>query len=237
MTYLRSFGAVVMCVVVAVSAACSSAGGSSSGSSSGSSGSSGGGSSGSSGADAGGTGTDAGSLASVAPVDVTFAGSCPAATPCGGAVVGTWDYTGVCVDDPMAALKQQCPTVVIDSQKGTVKGRVAFGATTVKRTSTFAYTASITLPAACSFGRCAELQQTLAQSFKTASCKAAGGGCACDLGTGSESNQEDAYTVDGSTIDIADGSSYDFCVAGSSLSYRPRGKADDAPGAYTMTKR
>jgi hypothetical protein len=236
MTYLRSFGAVVMCAVVAVSAACSSASGSS-GSSGGSSGSSGGGSSGSSGADAGGSASDGGSLASVAPVDVTFAGSCPAATPCGGAVLGTWDYTGVCVDDPLAALKQQCPTATVESQKGTVKGRVAFAATTVKRTSTFAYTASVTLPAACSFGQCATLQQTLAQSFKTASCKAAGGGCACDLGTGSEANQEDAYAVDGNTINIADGSKYDFCVAGGSLSYTPRGNADDAPGAYTLTKR
>ncbi len=225
MTYSRSFGAVVMCAVVALSAACTvnSSGGGSSGSSSGAS-SSGGSSSG-------------GTLPDVAPVDVTFAGSCPAATPCGGAVVGTWDYTGVCVDDPLAALTQQCPTATVESQKGTVKGRVAFGATTVKRTSTFAYTASITLPAACSFGQCAELQRTLAKTFKTASCKAAGGGCACDLGTGSESNQEDAYTVERNTINIADGSSYDFCVAGSSLSYTPKGKADDAPGAYTLTKR
>lgn len=233
MTYLRRIGAVVMCAVVAASAACSSASGSSGTSSSGGASSSGGSSNG----DGGTSGGDGGGLSEVASVDVTFAGTCPAAAPCGGAVLGTWDYTGVCVNDPLAALKQQCPTVTVEKQKGTVKGRVAFGATTVKRSSAFAYTASITLPAACSFGRCAELQQTLGQSFKTASCKPAGGGCACDLGTGSESSQEDAYTVDGSTINIADGSSYDFCVAGSSLSYTPGGKADDAPGAYTLTKR
>lgn len=234
MTYLRTFGAALMCALVAASTACtvsSSGSGSSGGSSSG--GSSSGGSSGSSG---GGT-SDGGALPGVNPVDVTFAGTCAAVAPCGGAVLGTWDYTGVCVNDPLAALKQQCPTATVESQKGTVKGRVAFGATTVKRTSTFTYTASVTVPAACSFGQCAALQQTLAQSFKTASCKAAGGGCACDLGTGSEANQEDAYTVDGNTINIADGSKYDFCVAGGSLSYTPQGSADDAPGAYTLTKR
>lgn len=171
------------------------------------------------------------------PVDVTFSASCPKVNPCGGAVVGTWDYTGVCIDDPLAGFKQQCPTATVQSQKGTVKGRVVFDALKVTRTSSVSYSASITVPVECSQGQCALVQQALSKSFDSATCKAAGGGCACDLALTTNANQADGYTVQGNQVKISDGSTYDYCVSGSKLSYVPSGSSKEQPGAYEMTKK
>ncbi len=171
------------------------------------------------------------------PVDVTFSASCPKVNPCGGAVVGTWDYTGVCIDDPLAGFKQQCPSATVQSQKGTVKGRVVFDALKVTRTSSVSYSASITVPVECSGGQCALVQQALSKSFDSATCKASGGGCACDVALTTNANEANGYTVQGNQVKISDGSTYDFCVAGAKLSYVPSGSNKEQPGAYEMTKK
>lgn len=173
----------------------------------------------------------------VTPVDVTFSATCPRVTPCGGSVVGTWDYSAVCIDDPLASFKKQCPSATVQSQKGTVKGRVVFDASTVSRTSNVAYQASFSVPAECSAGQCALVQDALAKSFDTAKCAAAGGGCACDVTLATTTSQTDAYTVSDHTVKIADGATYDFCISGSKFAYVPSGQATEPGGAYEMTKK
>ncbi len=171
-------------------------------------------------------------------VDITFAASCPKVTPCGGAVVGTWDYTAVCVDEPFAAYKQQCPSATITNEKGTVKGRVVFDALEVTRTSTVSFSATIGVPAVCSAGQCAAVQAALQKNADKATCKSdGGGGCSCDVSITQNTAEANGYTISGNTVKIADGSSYDYCVSGSKLSYVPSGTTEEKPGAYEMTKK
>ncbi|CAN5680801.1 hypothetical protein BH09MYX1_BH09MYX1_60630 [soil metagenome] len=188
--------------------------------------------------DTGTTPLDSGTVVTGDPtaIDVSFAGSCPGATPCGGAVVGTWDYTSVCVNEPFDAFKKSCPTAKVTNEKGTVKGRVIFDGTNVKRTSTVSFSATIDVPAECSSGQCAAVEAAL-KGAGTASCKASGGGCLCDLALTDKANETNAYTVQGTQVQIADGATYDFCVSGSKLSYVPAGSTKEHPGAYEMTKK
>jgi hypothetical protein len=170
-------------------------------------------------------------------VDVSLPASCPKLVPCGGSVLGTWEYSAACVADPFAGVAQQCPTATVTGSKGTVKGRVVFDGVKVTRTATVTFSATVVVPAECSAGQCAAVEAALKKTLDSATCKPAGGGCSCDVATSESGTQANAYTVSGTTVSIADGSTYEYCVTGDELAYVPGGGTEEKPGAYRMTKK
>lgn len=184
--------------------------------------------------------TTDGGLGDPASIDLTFSGKCALFTPCGGDVVGTWDYNAGCVSDPWAAARKNCQALTVKNQKGTVKGRITFTSTTVTRDVTTAFSASLTLPASCfpSPPVCTNLETGLKQVFNSATCTAAAGGCDCDVATtqsvkGSGTN----YTIQGNQIVLQDGNKYDYCIKGSTLQSTHVAGAGVEPGVYELTKR
>jgi len=203
------------------------------------------------GSDAGGGGNDAGagndaaatgdsgiSVGDPAPISIDFSGKCAAFAACGGAgLVGAWDYTGVCLDDPFAGVKQQCPSTTVKDLKGTVRGRVTFTAVTVQRSSKVDFSATLSLPASCTAGQCAAVEKGLKGGFDSATCTAAAGGCDCTVSSSSSTSQTDGYSVQGTQVVIADGGKYDFCMNGGKMSYQPVGQSTDPKGYYELTRK
>ncbi len=175
------------------------------------------------------------------PADVVVQTTCPASTaPCGGSVVGVWDYTGGCAEAPLDDVKKACPAATVSDVHAKVTGRVAFDALTVSRAFTSTYQATITVPASCATvaGGCAVVQKAMAPSFDSAACTDDGsGGCSCAV-QGSQSNSADTgYTLQGNTVVTDDGNRYDYCVQGSTMSYQHVQGSSPEAGSFQLTKR
>lgn len=185
-------------------------------------------------------GNDSG-LGDPATIDLSFAAKCALFTPCGGDVVGTWDYSAGCTGDPWEAARKTCPALGVKSQKGTVKGRITFTANTVTRAATVAYTATLTIPTSCLAGgtiTCADVATAFQKSFNSATCAQATGGCDCDVAstqsiTGSGTN----YTISGNQLTLQDGNKYDICVKGSTLQSTHVSGTNAESGVFELTKK
>lgn len=185
--------------------------------------------------------TTDGGLGDPASIDLTFSGKCALFTPCGGDVVGTWDYNAGCVSDPWAGARKYCQALVVKNQKGKVKGRITFTSTTVTRDVTTAFSASLTLPASCFSNtqvNCTDVASGLKQAFNSATCTAAAGGCDCDVATTQTvKGSGTSYTIQGNQIVLQDGNKYDYCVNGTTLQSTHVAGAGVEPGVYELTKR
>ncbi len=174
-------------------------------------------------------------------VDMTFADKCPVTAPCGGDVVGTWDYSEACAEGVWEEAKKFCPTLGIKKQAGTVQGRVVFNGTTVSRAVKLTFTATLNLPQGCLGNTltCQQVQASLQKNFTTATCASGGGGgCDCDVstvlaGTGSGGG----YTLQGNQIVGADGNKFDYCVKGPSMSYRWVSGPNPERASFTLSKK
>ncbi|MGC4121669.1 MAG: hypothetical protein QM765_45240 [Myxococcales bacterium] len=186
------------------------------------------------------TGGDA-SLPPPATFDLTVAASCPF-TKCGGVVLGTWDYTGLCVTEAelIAPLQSACSTATVTSITASGTGRLNFMATGhVSRKVEWTGTAVVKLPSACTtlLGGCAGTQATLRQidGFASATCTGAGD-CNCTLPISDTTDSIDSYTVTGSTVKVGD-SDYEFCVSGSTFTYDDVSATHAELGVGTLTRR
>ena len=192
------------------------------------------------------TGPDSGAppgadAAHAEPADFTIsvAASCPS-SPCGGAVLGTWDYASLCIPEAelLDPIKAFCPTATLLSASGTGRGRVTFGALSVVRDIDWSGTGSLNVPEACSLGGCANAQAALRMvpSFATATCTGTAD-CACTVPLSGSTLGEDAYTQAGSQLKLATGHDYDYCVSGSTLTYKDVTAATSELGVATLIKR
>lgn len=179
-------------------------------------------------------------LGDPATIDLSFAAKCALFAPCGGDIVGTWDYSAGCTGDPWDPARKTCPSLGVKSQKGTVKGRITFTANTVTRAATVAYTATLTIPTSCLNGvlTCPQVATALEKSFNSASCATVTGGCDCDVAstqtiTGSGTN----YTISGNQIVLQDGNKYDYCVKGTTLQSTHVAGTNAESGVFELTKR
>lgn len=203
------------------------------------------------GTDAGGGGVDAGGSKDAglpAAADIQF-DSCPAFNASGGDPIGTWDYTGACVDTAQIAdLGSACmgaekPT--IKSAKGKVQGRVVFTATKVARNVVTTTNAVITVaktcfPAQFQMAPCAMLGQLLATQLPGASCADGADVDHCDCNvtiTGGQSGTN-GYTKSATQLTLDDGSVYAFSVNAKTLQYQqttPAMGMQPEPGISTAT--
>ena len=188
-----------------------------------------------------GVSSDGGGAASNVTVSQTAAnisfGSCQAAAACGGDVQGTWDYAGGCIDDPFAAVKQQCPSATTSNVQGSIAGTVNFVGDALYRKAKASFSGTITLPAACTMGApCATIQSAMSSAFDSVTCT---GTTSCDCVVKSHTDVDDSstFTVSGNTLTTAGGNTYDFCVKGGQMTERQTDSSAAEPGNFSLTKR
>jgi hypothetical protein len=198
---------------------------------------------GSSGAD-GGTTTEASTTipgtvppTSTSEASVAFGATCPAFAACGGALEGTYDYTGGCVADLLADAKKQCPALDASGANVSVKGSLHFvGANALARDVTATVSGTLKFPASCTGGQCAAVAAALKSAgFATASCSGATS-CDCTILRSETTKNATTYTTSGSTVTTADGETYATCVNGPLFTYSGK-SAGAEDGTWTLKKR
>lgn len=196
---------------------------------------------GGSGTTGGGGGTGLTIDAGTPPTVTVSSGSCQMVTPCSGNLVGTWHYTGACVDDPLSDVRTLCPSISVVNSTSTLTGFAVFSATALTRQVSTTYTTTINLPASCAALGCATIESFLRASVPTATCTAAGAGCNCTLSGSSTLNETGSYTVSNGVVTETTGSTvrtFDACVTnGTSLRLRESSAtAGTERGTSTLTK-
>ena len=189
---------------------------------------------------------DAGALGPPAPVPVTVVtrGTCPALTACGGAIAGTWDVSGVCIEVPIADTVALCPGAMITRADGQARGRVVFGTAPAiaRRVAEANVQVDLTVPAVCArlLGGCAALQATIVLSAPDTVCTASSAGdCACTSRVRSVIDDGDLYaTRSNEIVSETTGKRWGYCVAGAELRYVDRSATGPRePGVVSLRRR
>lgn len=169
---------------------------------------------------------------------VTFAAACPTFSSCGGDVVGTWNYTSICIenDEIVGPFQETCPGTVLLSGSGSASGVITITDTEISRMVQTSVNVTVVLGESCT-GLCRAaagiIESRVAGS--SASCAVDGGDslCHCDVAFGSTVDTTDTYTL-GKGILLTDGGrSFSYCVEpDGSLRYREEGTSPE-PGVST----
>lgn len=192
--------------------------------------------------DAGNPFGDSGALGDPAwvPLTVLVDGTaCPAFTPCGGDVVGTWDVGGGCFSTDLSAI-MMCPGARA-SGSGMGRGRVTFDGTTAHRVAQSEVDILVTVPALCAgfVGGCAGIESRIQMSVADSACTTqTDGSCLCQARQTTTIDDVDAYSIVGDEIvGTVSGKHWAYCVAGDSLDYQdtsPSGPRE--PGTVHLTR-
>jgi hypothetical protein len=144
---------------------------------------------------------------------LTF-GSCPAFAGCEGNIVGSWKYTGGCIEDALVEAKQGCPDLVVANIAGTIDGTLTVGDSTLERDVTAVFTAKVQLPASCTQGApCAFVGPGLKQFLPNATATCTGSGaCDCDVVITRTEKVQTTYTLAGTTLTTQSGEVYEVCA-------------------------
>jgi len=177
-----------------------------------------------------------GSVSCGQPVSLTFA-NCPAAPTCGGSIVdGTYDYTTGCIANPWAQAQQNCQSLQVSNEQGTVQGCITFAAGSATRNVQSSYSATLDVPTSCLLGgSCAQLQ-TLLSMVITASCTASTAGCTCNVSSSYSGLGASSYTTSNNQVVTSVGNHYDYCVGTGTIDMEWVSGPNTEPGVYTLTK-
>ena len=184
------------------------------------------------GMDAGG-GTDAGGVTdggvdATSPTarPITFMESCPDFTPCGGDLVGTWRYDGVCVThaEVEAALTDACASATFVSGTGSVDGTVSFDAANVMRDGTTILSIVVNIPMSCTMGLGCGLVgmviegMAMVDSVTCVDAAAPANGCDCTVMDTEVISESDPYTATGNVFENDTSMRrWEYCVDGTDL--------------------
>jgi hypothetical protein len=157
---------------------------------------------------------------------------------CGGDPTGTWDLAGVCVEGDLAASADAQLSSKYAACAGSITNATVAGGGSVtysggnatydakeELVSTLAYSpacvAAISSGATLSASVCTQVQSNLnAETNTKGNCSYDGSHCNCTMTVTNPDTVTHTFSVSGSTISESDGSSYQFCVNGSSMSQR-----------------
>ncbi len=198
----------------------------------------GGGGGGGDGGGGGGGGSDAGSGGGGGPapeVTIAIAESCDPVDPCGGAILGSWQYSSGCVEASFDAIFERCPTATLSDEVARARGTVTVSDSEVVQEGTVRASATLHLPAECSYGMCDVIEGTLAGAVDRIDCVPSGSGCDCDIETTDTIYRSGGYTIDGGILTTEEGYRYAFCVDGSTMRYQPLDGEEDA--TYVLSRR
>ncbi|MBL8934344.1 MAG: hypothetical protein JNM69_07315 [Archangium sp.] len=191
-------------------------------------------------------------------VNISFATTCAASQPCGGALPGLWHYGSVCVEDAIfARLQQLCgganQTQILD-RSGTARGAVFFNATQMARSVngrvdfTLTTTNSTCVTGFMGLGGCANLPALAANAGVMGTCAlelpdggASASTCTCHLRFPFNDQATDTYTTSGNVITTAGNRTFEYCVQGNTMTYEettPTSVMNIArdPGVSTLSK-
>jgi hypothetical protein len=161
-------------------------------------------------------------------------GTCPAFTPCGGALDGIWTYASVCLDPAelgLDLLQGLCEGSSIAFEDG-AGATLAFDRGQVARRGEALGDGSLIMPIDCvdaMLGGCAELEP-----FLGIPCVESATSCTCSYPATVDFGQQPA-TSDGSVFVFGDGRTFDYCVEGDELRYRETGDVQE-DGLYTLIR-
>jgi len=190
------------------------------------------------------TGVDAALTGPFVPI-AYGAASCPAFTPCGGDVKGSWALSGGCVTEELfAAARAQCATLVESKVKIEARGTLVADPVTITRSTEVSFSATLGVPVECKPGgaSCAQIGTGLVAlaGLKTASCVDDGaGGCTCEITNTLSDAASDAYTTAGNTLTTGAGGTartFDYCVAGSEIAYKETTATNKIPAIFVLKK-
>jgi hypothetical protein len=175
----------------------------------------------------------------VGPVTVD-SDTCPSFAACGGTLDGTWDYEKGCLGDLFKTVRQACPQLDTTGLKANVKGSIYFlAAGALERDVTSSVSGKITFPESCAttLGQtCDSVEALFKTDFPNIDCTKVSTNCDCTASRTETNTAATTYTVTGNSVKTADGDEYDFCVAGSALTYS--GKTKEAEqGVWQLKKR
>lgn len=157
-------------------------------------------------------------------------GSCPAFTPCGGELSGSWAYVETCPTSNVALLQVACPTGTVAFEPGGAAA-LTFSDGQVARSGSPVGDSVITFPAECAFDGCATIGAFVGSAGQ---CSDVGGGCACRTPFSVDWGQQ-AFTTNGTQLRLADGRTFEYCVQDDRLTYRETGSATE-PGVFTLQR-
>jgi hypothetical protein len=185
-----------------------------------------------------GGGTDGGTkpAASTKPEPVDIDGTCSAFAACGGALSGTYDYTGGCLTNAFAAARQQCPAIDVSGANVTVTGSIYFLTPgTLARDVTTRVTGTIVVPASCAAGQCNLIQTALGAGFDSVTCTGSSS-CTCTVAKTDVERASEAYTITGNRVLTASGETYDYCTQAATLGYEGKSAGTEV-GIWQLKKR
>jgi hypothetical protein len=181
-----------------------------------------------------GTSGAAGSPPLVPPVDgdaPTVSSNCPAFSACGGELAGSWAYIDVCPESPVGLLMALCPTGSVQFDPGGASA-LSFSNGQVARSGVPLGDSVLTLPLDCeNVASCASVGATLGG---VAECSETASDCICRTPSSIPWSQQ-SYTVSGTQLTLADGRTFDYCVAADRLTYRETGDRKE-PGIFTLER-
>lgn len=191
-----------------------------------------------------GGGADDGGSTSGCPVgSIVIQDTCPAFAACGGALVGDWCYTDICLTKAELLEGRLFGSCTVDdievrSSMGTVDGSIAITATEITRTVTTDATGTFYLPPNCVLISCPTTEMAINSALGTngmATCDPEGDGCLCDITFSNMIDSTDTYTAAGNTITFdGSGRTFDYCIDGGDLVFRETTE-DGEPGTQTAT--
>lgn len=171
---------------------------------------------------------------------VTFAAGCPALSACGGALDGTWFYTGLCIEHAEYEYSDTFCSAQFVSASGTAQGSVVFSGGQITRDLNITTTVVQRMSGMClSFYSCDEsFAAAIIEELPgaTATC-AMGSSCECTITSSTAIADTGSYAINGS--DLSTGSpqhTYGYCVSGNTLEYRDTTASDAEPGIATLEK-
>ena len=191
-------------------------------------------------------------------VNISFATTCAASQPCGGALPGLWHYGSVCVEDAIfSRLQQICggatQTQILE-RSGTARGAVFFDATQMARSVsgrvdfTLSTTNSNCVTGFMGFGGCSNLAALAGNAGVMGTCAlelpdggASSSTCTCHLRFPFNDQATDTYTTAGNVITTAGNRTFEYCVQGTTMTYEettPTSVMNIArdPGVSTLSK-
>ncbi len=152
--------------------------------------------------------------------DVTFEDDdCPSFAPCGGALTGSWVYTGACIDLEQQLRAGGCAADAVNVE-ATVSGSLRFNGDTVQHRGTGSGNGELRITNICTLaiGGCPGLRALI--DGDDDACVQTGTDCLCAFATEELEWDEDTYRAAGSTFTLGSGRTFDYCVTGATLTYR-----------------
>ncbi len=163
---------------------------------------------------------DAGALGPPPWVDLdvrTDGTMCTPLAACGGAIEGTWDVAGGCLEVPFPSMLMACPGATFTGS-GRARGRVTFAMGTATRRAQSEVTLDIFVPSFCAMfvsGGCMGIESMIRSGGSPDSACPTDpmGNCNCQTRVTYELDDTDGYTIMGTQIVSATlGKRWDYCV-------------------------